>query len=106
MELPDFLVRNEHGEVRLRGHRIGLLHVVDRYNEGLSVEGIHCEYPSLPLALIHKVIAFYLENLDEVDTYVAGCRAEIDRQAAESSNGPGLAELRRRFQAQSRLEPA
>jgi hypothetical protein len=80
------------------------MHVVDRYNEGLSPEGIWCEYPTLTLAMIHKSIGFYLENRSEVDSYIAQCRAKIDRQMAEPSHGPGLIELRRRLEARQRAE--
>jgi uncharacterized protein (DUF433 family) len=97
-ELPDFLTRNRHGEIRLTGHRIGLLHVVDRYNQGFSPEAVLCDYPSLSLALIHKVIAFYLDNQAEVDSYVTAARAEIDRQATMPSPGPDMIELRRRLE--------
>ena len=76
LELPDFLTRNRHGEIRLTGHRIGLLHMVDRYNQGFSPEAILCDYPSLSLALIHKVIAFYLDNQAEVDSYVKPARRD------------------------------
>src|SRR5947209_3870323 len=80
MNLPDFLTNAGGGEIRLTGHRIGLFHLVRRYNEGYSPEMLVCQYPSLPLALVHKVIAFYLENRAPVDAYVAGVQAEISRQ--------------------------
>ena len=80
LELPDFLTRNRHGEIRLTGHRIGLLHMVDRYNQGFSPEAILCDYPSLSLALIHKVIAFYLDNQAEVDSYVTAVTEMIARR--------------------------
>jgi uncharacterized protein (DUF433 family) len=102
MELPDFLTRNQFGEIRLSGHRIGLLHLVERYNEGLSPEAILCEYPTLSLATIHKVIAFYLDNQAEVDSYVAAVRHEIEQQADARSAGPTIVELRRRFEAMRR----
>lgn len=106
MDLPDFLTRNEFGEIRLTGHRIGLLHVVDCYNEGHTPEGVQYEYPTLALPLIYKVIAFYLENQAEVDRYVAECRAELDRQAALPSRGPTMAELRKRLEAKRGAESA
>ncbi len=106
MTLPDFLHETPHGEIRLRGHRVGLLHVVECYNEGCSAEGIGCEYPTLPLALIHKVIAFYLENQAEVDAYIARARGALDRQAAASHQGPGMQELRRRMANLGRAETA
>jgi hypothetical protein len=37
-------------------------------------------YPTLPLALVHKVLAFYLDNQSEVDAYVAACSAAADEQ--------------------------
>ena len=67
MEMPAFLTRNDYGEIRLTGHRIGLLQIVDLYNVGESAEGILCQLPTLSLPLIHKIIAFYLENMAEVD---------------------------------------
>lgn len=98
MNLPDFLTRHAHGEIRLTGHRIGLFHVVECYKEGASPEQIQQEYPSLPLPLIRQVIAYYLEHREEVDPYVKGCREEIDRQAAAPQPGPSFAELRRRLE--------
>lgn len=70
MNLPDFLTNDTEGEIRLTGHRIGLYHVVQHYNDGDSPEMLASRYPSLPLALIYKVIAFYLDNQPEVDAYV------------------------------------
>jgi uncharacterized protein (DUF433 family) len=100
MNLPDFLTRHQYGEIRLTGHRIGLFHVVEDYKEGQSPEQIAERYPSLSLALIHKVIAFYLENRTELDDYVAARRQEIEKQETAPQPGPDLAELRRRMEAQ------
>jgi uncharacterized protein (DUF433 family) len=80
MQVPDFLTRAGDGEIRLTGHRIGLYHLIERYNEGESAELLACRYPSLPLALVHKVLAFYLENQPDVDVYIAACRAALDQQ--------------------------
>jgi uncharacterized protein (DUF433 family) len=99
MELPDFLTRRKFGEIRLSGHRIGLFHVVERYQGGESPERIQEEFPSLSLEEIRKVLAFYQDNQAEVDAYVTACRAEIERQEAASRQGPDIAELRRRFTA-------
>ena len=95
MQLPDFLFRPSPEVIRLTGHRIGLEHVVDYYNQGFSPEMLLDQFPSLPLALIHKVIAFYLENQAEADVYVAKCLAPSD---AIPPISPDLVELRRRFQ--------
>ena len=99
MNLPDFLTQHRYGEIRLTGHRIGLFHIVECYNEGQTPEKIAEQFPTLPLALIYKVFAFYLENRAEVDAYVTACREEIERQAAAPQPGPDLAELRQRLEA-------
>jgi len=96
MQLPEFLTEQPGGSIRLNGHRIALEHVVYFYNQGWSAEMILGQFPSLPLALIHKVIAFYLEHQDEVDAYVTACQSEVERQRSEAPASPDLAELRRR----------
>lgn len=102
MIFPDFLTRDPDGFIHITDHRIGLMHLVYYYNEGYSPEMLFCEYPTLSLALIHKVIAFYLENKKEVDDYVAQCQAEMDRQRAAAVKGPSMAELRKRLEAMQR----
>jgi uncharacterized protein (DUF433 family) len=99
MTLPDFLTRDPDGEVRLTGHRIGLYTVVRCYQQGFPAERIADEFPSLPLALVYKVLAFYLANRADVDPYVAAYGAQLDRQAAQPGPGPDLAELQRRWKA-------
>jgi uncharacterized protein (DUF433 family) len=96
MILPDFLAREPGGFIRLTGHRIGLHHVIRSYNEGFSPEMILGEYPTLSLALIHKVIAFYLENQPEVDAYIAAEERATQAQRATATPGPSLQELRQR----------
>jgi uncharacterized protein (DUF433 family) len=98
MILPDFLNRASTGEIRLAAHRIGLYHVVHYYNEGYSPEMLACHFPDLPLALVHKVIAFYLDNRDEVNAYVADCQDELTQQRAANPNRLPLASLRQRLE--------
>jgi uncharacterized protein (DUF433 family) len=102
MNLPDFLVQEADGEIHMVGHRIGLYTVVRCYRQGFSAEDIAEEYPTLPLALIHGVIAFYLENRLGVDDYVEAYGAELERQASGPQKGPDLPELKRRWQTMGR----
>jgi uncharacterized protein (DUF433 family) len=101
MQLPDFLTEQSAGAIRLTGHRIGLEHVIYFYNQGYSPEMILGQFPSLPLAVIHKVIAFYLEHQADVDSYVTHCDAELSLQRASAQASPDVAELRRRAAQQS-----
>lgn len=80
MRLPNFMLRSADGEIRLKDHRIGLYHLVQNYNEGDSAEMLSSRYPSLPLSLVHKVIAFYLDNQAEVDAYIATCSESLAEQ--------------------------
>ena len=96
MQLPEFLTQSPDGEIRLTGHRIGLFHLLQRYNEGESAEMLAAYYPTLPLALVHKVLAFYLDNQREVDAYLANCTASIDKQQQDARK-LDLNALRRRL---------
>jgi uncharacterized protein (DUF433 family) len=97
MRLPEFLTEHDPSSIRLKGHRIGLEHVVYYYNQGYTPEMILGQFPSLALALIHKVIAFYLENQADVDAYASRCEVEVERQRAAAPASPDLMELRRRM---------
>jgi uncharacterized protein (DUF433 family) len=97
MKLPEYLQADDGGFIHLAGHRIGLHHVARRYADGSSAEMIAAEYPSLPLPLIHRVIAFCLENQVEVDAYVLEHDREIDRQVAAGPKSPSLEELLHRL---------
>src|SRR5262249_24325626 len=94
---PEFLIQDADGYIHVARHRIGLQDVVYYYNEGHSAEALAEMFPTLTLALIHKLIAFYLENQANVDAYVASCEAAIVLQRAAAPRGPDVAELRRRL---------
>ncbi len=106
MNLPEFLTCDAAGEIRLSGHRIGLYHVVQYYNDGYSAEMLACQYPTLSLGLIHKVIGFYLENKGDVDVYVATCQESLGQQRAANPDGLPLASLRDRLAATQGAETA
>ena len=106
MTLPDFLSREPDGTIFVAGHRVTVLHITDLYAEGYTPEQLADHFPTLPLALMHKVIAFYLENRSEVDAYRTRCRQEIDRQATLPRRGPDRTELQRRMEALRRSESA
>ena len=97
--LPDFLVADAGGFIRISGHRIGYHHVVALFNEGYSAESLWEEFPTLPLATIYKVIAFHLENPAASQAHVEQCHDEVRQQAANAPATPDLAELRRRLAA-------
>jgi uncharacterized protein (DUF433 family) len=99
MNLPEYLTQDADGYIHVTGHRIGLHDLVFYYNEGYSPEALLEAFPTLSLALVHKIIAFYLEHSVDVNAYVAGCDVEMERQRAAAAHGPDMAELRRRLAA-------
>ena len=99
MDLPDFLIRDADGFVRISGHRIGVEHIAFHYREGYSPEMLIEQYPTLSLPLIHKVIAFYLEHREAVDEMIDQTHVTIERQRAASPPVPTLADLRKRLAA-------
>jgi uncharacterized protein (DUF433 family) len=103
MNLPEFLVEWPDGEIMLRGHRIGLHHVIVYRREGYSAEQLHEQFPTLPIELIRDVLAFHDANRAEVDAYVDRCREEIDRQEAAAPR-VSWDELLRRYEAKKRAE--
>jgi uncharacterized protein (DUF433 family) len=99
MTLPDYLTQDADGYIHVTGHRVGLQDLVYYYNEGYSPESLLEAFPTLSLALIHKMIVFYLEQTADVDAYVAKCEQEVERQRTAAPRGPDMAELRRRLAA-------
>jgi uncharacterized protein (DUF433 family) len=104
-QLPPCLHWHSDGEIRLAGHRIGLYRFIYYYNQGFTAEMLFCQFPTLELTLVHKVIVFYLEHRDEVDRYVTQYQAEIDRFRVSGQHAPSVTELRERLAARKLAEP-
>jgi uncharacterized protein (DUF433 family) len=96
--LPDVLHEID-GDIRVKGHRISLYHIIAAYDEQwIGPEAMVFYYPTLSYDEIQKVFAFYRANQAAVDEYVRKYRAEIDRQRATGKT-LDVEELRRRFKA-------
>ena len=78
MQLEDYLDFQGPDVIRLKGHRIGLEHIVEHYQEGYSPEQIALEYPGVSLEQIYGVIAYYLHNQVEVEGYLARINATAE----------------------------
>ena len=58
------------GVVRISGTRVTLDTVIAAFTEGATAEEITHQYPSLPLADVYAVIAYYLQKRSEVEAYL------------------------------------
>ncbi len=74
-------------DVRIRGTRVGLEHLVWAYNDGFTAEELAMQYRTVTLEQVHAVLAYYLANRSVVDEYLRQCversenfRRELDRQ--------------------------
>lgn len=79
----DYLEIVSADDIRVKGHRIGLEHIVQRYHEGYSPEQIALDFPGLALKAIYAIISYYLHNQGAVDAYIARLDATFaaDQQA-------------------------
>jgi uncharacterized protein (DUF433 family) len=79
----DFLTQDQHGGIWLRGHRIGLHHLLWYYNEGFSAEELREQFPTLSMAEIHQVLGYYWRNKQEIDAYLAETQKRLDSQRGQ-----------------------
>jgi uncharacterized protein (DUF433 family) len=82
MELPAVepvpLREEPEGTVRVGRTRVRLDTVVTAYQMGSSAEEINRKFPTLQLADIHAVIAYYLRHREHVDAYLARREREAE----------------------------
>jgi uncharacterized protein (DUF433 family) len=102
---PIPMAMDEDGMVRIAGTRVTLDTVIACYLQGESAETIVEGFPTLALADVYEVLAYYLRHQEEVDEYLARNDREADelRRAYEAKFGkqPTLAELQARRVQQS-----
>jgi uncharacterized protein (DUF433 family) len=90
MQLEDYFDFFEHPySIRLKGHRIGLEHIVKRFNDGYSAEMIVHELPNLRLEQAYAAITYYLHNKAQVDEYMAELDRFVEEQVAPPGGDPG-----------------
>ena len=83
------LTQNEDGTVRVIGLRITLDIIVGRIEQGDKAEDIQDGYPTLSLAQIKAIIAWYLSNKAEVQEYIDERDAQAERLRHEIESRPG-----------------
>ena len=93
------LRRDARGVIRVGGTRVTLESVLGAYREGESPEGILDRFPSLDLAGIHATLAWYLEHLDEAESYLSKSRAEGDGNRSKARRRTSSTRLLARLRA-------
>ncbi len=88
MRLEDYLDFQGPDVIRLKGHRLGLEHIVERFHDGYSPEEIMLYFPGLSLEQIYGALAYYLHNKTEVDAYVTRLNKEVEERYQEALANP------------------
>ena len=97
MEQFDFtdspLHQDDKGAIRVIGSRITLDTIVHRFQVGDTPEDIEDGFPTLSLAQIKSVIAWYLNHTAEADEYLAQGEAEAEETRKRIQSTPRYKEL-------------
>jgi uncharacterized protein (DUF433 family) len=84
--------------IRIKGHRIGIEHVLAYYKSGYSPDEIAREFPGLGLEKIHATITYYLSHRAAVEHYLRRIR-DLDEQAYQEWAAAGPSPLVQRLLA-------
>jgi uncharacterized protein (DUF433 family) len=95
------LKTDEHGKLRVGNTRVLLELVIHAFQQGETAEGIVDSYPTLKLADVYAVLAYYLMHRDEVDAYMRQANENADRiqREIEMNYAPETLALRARLRA-------
>ncbi len=80
VELTDYFEFVDGDTIKIRGHRLGIEHVLAYYLEGYHPSEIADELPGLSLEEIYATITYYLANRNALDAYLRR-RQRRDEQA-------------------------
>jgi len=72
-------IEERNGGLYVEGSRISLDSVVIRFQEGASPERIVQSFPAMKLAQVYGAIAYYLENQQMINEYIAEGQRELER---------------------------
>ncbi|MDD9974785.1 MAG: DUF433 domain-containing protein [Candidatus Poribacteria bacterium] len=70
MELRNYFDFNSEIDIRIKGHRIAIQHVLNKYRQGKGVDELHHRFPTLSMEEIYATILYYLANKEEVEAYL------------------------------------
>lgn len=73
-----FLTKTEDGTIRIGKTRVALESVVHQFSIGATPEEIAQKFPALKLAEVYATIAYFLNNHEQVASYVLTQEAESD----------------------------
>lgn len=91
------LTKTTDGTIRIGKTRVSLESVVHHFSVGATAEEIWQKFPSLTLAEVYGVIAYFLNNKDVVAKYVLEQEQDSDQIQSEIESKIQTKELRERI---------
>jgi uncharacterized protein (DUF433 family) len=87
-----YLEAHSADDVRVKGTRVGIEHVLSAYLAGHLPEEIALQFPTVGLEQVHGVIAGYLRQRGEIDAYLRRwrCRARAIRSEQARTDVPEI----------------
>ena len=84
-------IEERNGGLYVGGTRVSLDSIVIRFQEGASPERIIHSFPALKLSQVYGAIAYYLENEEAINEYIAQGQLELERSVPPlSQSNPEL----------------
>ena len=85
--------------IRVSGTRVTFDTLVASFQDGATPEEIVHQYPSVPLADVYQVIAYYLHHTADMESYLTRRRQEMDEARRSSERNWAADGIRARLLA-------
>ena len=98
---------DEYGVLRVTGTRVHVHYVLWQYMQGASPEEIIGCYTTLTLADVYAVLAYYLQNKEEMDEFYRKAEEDEERAFEElraNNPNPLFERIRARHEAQQKAK--
>ena len=88
MELANIFEFISPETIRIKGTRVGIEVVIEKFLEGANPEEIQRHHPHLTLKQIYATITYYLFNREQIDAYIKAGRKRVEAAYEEQRKNP------------------
>ncbi len=74
--------------IRIKGTRVGIEIVIEKFLEGANPEEIQRHHPHLTLKQIYATTTYYLFNREQIDAYIKTGRKQVEAAYEEQRKNP------------------
>ena len=74
--------------IRIKGTRVGIEVVIEKFLEGASPEEIRRHHPHLTLKQIYATITYYLFNQEQIDAYIKAGHIRVEDAYEKQCQNP------------------